>query len=262
MTRFRFLTILAIFAICISSCSTPSYFSPALSGNDIAYLPKPMGADSVKVKNYVSASIAGLTMPYSSGDITMGMLNFSRAHTLKNVNIAYGAFGFAGATNYDESFYDREHPVQAFSGKGVYGGGLRTSIGYYDYAGSAEFRILSWENALSFENGAYADFRKNLLTLGDPTVVTTEKTTLFTTGIASEIIWHSKRNTNNHYAFKLFYGGTPGLNKSFKEGFERYKTSGGTFNFSFFIKLNKLYGIMDASAAKGGTSRLSLGYSF
>ncbi|RYF24364.1 MAG: hypothetical protein EOO42_05920 [Flavobacteriales bacterium] len=262
MIRFLKSLTLALVIMFLHSCSAPSYFSPALSGNDFAYLPKPMGSDSVKVKNYISGSIAGLTMPYSSGDVTMGMLNFSRAHTLKNVNIAYGAFGFAGATNYDENFYDREHAVPAFSGKGVYGGGLRTSIGYYDYAGSAEFRILSWENALSFENGAYADFRKSLLTLGDPNIITTDKTTLFTTGIASEIIWHSKRNVNNHYAFKLFYGGTPGLNKSFKEGFERYKTSGGTFNISFFIILNKLYGIIDSGVAKGGTSRLSLGYSF
>lgn len=255
--------IILLFLVALySSCSTPSYYSPALSGNDIAYLPKPMESDSVTVKNYVSGSIAGLSLPYSSGDVTMGFLNFSRGHTFKNLNIAYGAFGFAGATNYDDDFYERDNPTPDFSGKSAYGGGLRTSIGYYDNAGNAEFRIINWESALSFENGAYADFRKRLLATGNPEIVTSGNTTLFTTGISSEIIWHGRRNLNNHYAFKLFYGGTPGLNKSFKEGFERYKTSGGTFNFTFFIKLKNLYGIIDSSAAKGGTSRLSLGYSF
>ena len=42
------LFIFSLMALFLSSCSTPSYFVPAASGNDIAYLPKPMESDSVK----------------------------------------------------------------------------------------------------------------------------------------------------------------------------------------------------------------------
>ena len=57
------LLLFSLSALFLSSCSTPSYFVPAVAGNDIAYLPKPMESDSVKTKNYISASIAGLSLP-------------------------------------------------------------------------------------------------------------------------------------------------------------------------------------------------------
>lgn len=252
---------IVIATLFLCSCSTPSYFIPAAAGNDISYLPKPMESDSVKVKNYISASLGGLLLPYSSGDVNMGFLNYSRAHTLKNINIAYGAFGFAGATNYDREFNNKENPIPEFDGKSVFGGGFRTSIGYYDNAGNAEFRILSWENALSFENGNYASFRKRMKDLNDPNVISSTKTTLFTTGGATEIIWHGKRNYNNHFAFRLFYGITPGLNSSLRSQYD-LDVNGGAFDFAFYFKLNKFFGIINTGVNKGGTSKLSLGYSF
>ncbi|RZL44651.1 MAG: hypothetical protein EOP00_19390 [Pedobacter sp.] len=254
------LSLFAIISLFLVSCSTPSYFVPAVAGNDVTYLPKPMGSDSINVKNYISGSIGGLILPYSSGDLTMGFLNFSRAHTSKNVNIAYGAFGFAGETNYDTE-YNKTNGIPEFDGKGIFGGGLRTSIGYYDNAGNAEFRILSWENALSFESGSYSDFRQKMRELNDPNIVSSKKTTLFTTGGATEIIWHGKKNINNHFAFRLFYGVTPGLNSSLKTQYN-LDVNGGAFDFAFYFKLNKFFGILNTGANKGGTSKLSLGYSF
>jgi len=251
---------LLLLVLFYSSCSTPSYFVPAIAGNDVSYLPKPMGSDSIKVKNYISGSIAGLILPYSTGDLTMGILNFSRAHTTKNLNIAYGAFGFAGETSYD-SEYGKKNSIPAFDGKGIFGGGLRTSIGYYDNAGNAEFRILSWENALSFESGSYADFRKEMKDSNNLDVISSAKTTFFTTGGATEIIWHSKRNYNNHFAFRLFYGITPGLNKSLKNQYNE-NIKGGAFDYAFYFKFNKLYGIINSGVNKGVSSKISLGYSF
>lgn len=245
----------------LSSCSTPSYFTPAASGNDVSYLPKPMESDSVKVKNYISGSIAGLSLPYGTGDINMGFLNFSRGHTLKNINIAYGAYGFAGVTDYDNTYTSKQNAIPEFDGKSVFGGGIRTSIGYYDNAGNAEFRILSWENALSFESGNYASFRKMMRNLNDPNIISSNKTTLFTTGGATEIIWHGKRNYNNHFAFRLFYGITPGLNSSLRTQYD-LDVNGGAFDFAFYFKLNKFYGIFNTGANKGLTGKLSLGYSF
>lgn len=261
MKKLTLPSLLVLTVLFISSCSTPSYFVPAIVGNDVSYLPKPMGSDSTKVKNYLSASLAGLDLPYGSGSIDMGFLNFSRAHTLKNINIAYGAYGFAGETSYD-SEYNKQNAITELDGKSVFGGGLRTSIGYYDNAGNAEFRILSWENALSFENGSYSTFRKKMKGLNDPDVISSTKTTLYTTGIASEIIWHTKSNYNNQFAIRLFYGFTPGLNKSLQNLSTTYTANGGSFSSSFYFKLNKLYGIIDIGASKGGTGKLSLGYSF
>jgi hypothetical protein len=203
-------------AVIISSCTSTSYFIPAVTANDITYLPKPMGSDSIKTRNYISGSLASLTLPYSTGDINMGFINFSRAHTTKNLNIAYGIFGFAGKTNYDSEYNQKRTPPE-FDGKGLIGGGLRSSIGYYDSDGQAEFRILSWENALSFESGAYADFRKRMNDLNDPTIVSSTKTIMYSTGGATEMIFHSKRNLNNHFAFRIFYGFTPGLSHSLKK---------------------------------------------
>jgi len=252
---------IALISLFISACSTPSYFLPAITGNDIAYLPKPMGSDSVKTKNYISASLAGLDLPYNTGSLGMGMVNYSRAHTTKNLNIAYGAFGYAGVTSYDEGFHEDTTP-RDFDGKSFAGGGIRTSIGYYDQAGNAEFRILSWENSLSFETGGYADFRKEMYALNDPDIVSSTKTTSFTTGAASEIIWHSKNNYNNHYAFRLFYGITPGLNSSLTNSNGTFKSKGAAIDLAFYVKLNKFYGIFNTGGQKGFASKLSLGYSF
>lgn len=256
------LSLFALVTLFLASCSTPSYFVPATAGNDISYLPKPMESDSVKSKNYVSGSIAGLSLPYGTGDINIGFLNFSRGYTFNNINIGYGAYGFAGSTSYDRNFYGNENKVEGFVGKGIFGGGLRSSIGYYDNAGNAEFRILSWENSLSFENGNYSKFRKEVYQLNDPDIITSGKTTLYTTGISTEIIWHPKKNINNHYAFRLFYGFTPGLNESFNRGIFEEKPKGGAFNSSFYFKISKFYGIFETGISRGASAKFSLGYSF
>jgi hypothetical protein len=102
--------------------------------------------------------------------------------------------------------------------------------------------------------------RKKLHSLGNPEILSSTKTILFTTGGATEIIWHSRRNFNNHYAFRMFYGTTPGLNKSLQNS--TYHPKGIAFDFSFYFKLNKLYGIVSSGANKGASSKLSLGYAF
>ena len=45
---------------------------------------------------------------------------------------------------------------------------------------------------LSFENGAYAQLRKNFINNKTENIITTGKTTLFTTGGSTEFIWHTK----------------------------------------------------------------------
>lgn len=259
MKRFQFASLLLL-AI-LQSCSSPSYFLPAVTGNDISYLPKPMEADSVKSKIYLSASIAGMTLPYSSGEVNFGMLNVSRGHTFKYLNFAYGAYGFVGNTS--DSYTNKgEKQIPEFDNKNLYGGGLRSSLGFYDTSGNTEFRLLSWENSLSFENGSYANFRKAYSIANNPDVISASKTVLYTTGGASEIIWHSKRNLKNQFAFRIFYGFTAGLTDNLKKSNVEASVSGRAIDFAFYVKLNKFYGIINTGGNKAFTSKLSLGYAF
>ena len=105
----------------LASCSTPSYYIPAAAGNDVSYLPKPMESDSIKVKNYISASVAGLEFPYATGSADLGFLNFSRGHTFKNINIAYGGYGFAGQARFGQA-YNETNPAPKIDDKGIFGG--------------------------------------------------------------------------------------------------------------------------------------------
>ena len=251
--------LLVLFCLAIYSCNTPSYFLPASLGNDITYLPKPMHSDSIKVKNYVSASYADLELPYATGQLGMGFLNFHRSHTTKSLNIAYGAFGFAGNTYYDKTY--NSETTSDFKDKSFWGGGLRSSISFYDISGSTEFRLLGWENALSFENGNYADFRKAVKGFNTDTVSST-LTTLYTTGISSEIIFHARRNLKNQFGFRLFYGFTPGLRKSLANDLASFSNKGAAIDFSFYFKLRNVYGIYSAGGNKGYSTKLTLGYAF
>ncbi len=251
---------IAFISLSIVSCNTPSYFLPAVVGNDVAYLPKPMHSDSIKVKNYLSASYAGLSLPYGTGELNMGFLNFHRSHTTKNLNIAYGAFGFAGKTFYDEMYNTKTSGD--FKGKTFLGGGLRSSISFYDIAGRTEFRMLGWENVLSFENGSYADFRKSVKAVKSADTIASTLTTIYTTGISSEIIFHSKRNPNNQFGFRLFYGFSPGLRNSLQNDLSTLVGKGAAIDLSYYFKTRSIYAILNVGGNKGYSSKFTLGYAF
>ena len=223
-------------------------------------MPKPMGADSIKSKTYVSGSFAGLTLPYSTGQINMGLLNISRAHTFKHLNISYGAFGAVGETRYNNQF-KKPNTIAVNSYRGFTAGGLRTSIGFYDTMGKKlEFRVVSWENSLSFENGAYSSLRKELIALNDPDIITSAKTTLFSTGWATELIWHAKGNPDTQIAIRLFAGFTPGLKKSFNT--KETEDLGGVMNWSLYFKSKRIFSNFDIGGSNGLAGKITLGYAF
>ncbi|MES2652649.1 MAG: hypothetical protein V4663_12975 [Bacteroidota bacterium] len=249
-----------IISLILSACNTPSYFLPAAVGNDIAYMAKPMHSDSVKAKNHISASYADLSLPYGTGELNMGFLNFHRSHTTKNLNIAYGAFGFAGKTYLDHTYNTKT--TRDFKGKTFLGGGLRSSISFYDVSGSTEFRMLGWENALSFENGSYSDFRKAVKSANSVDTISSTLTTIYTTGISSEIIFHAKRNLSNQFGFRLFYGFSPGLRKSLMNDLKVREHNGAAFDFSFYFKTRNIFGVYSTGGNKGYANKLTLGYAF
>jgi hypothetical protein len=259
--------IICFFCFIITGCgisapnSLPVYYTPAIIGNDISYLPKPMGSDSVKTQNYFSASFAGSTLPDDVGDLTMGQINYHRSHTFKNINLAYGAFGFFGGTSESGYVTSSRTLSKDFDGSGFYGAGLRTSLGVFETSGNTEFRILNWENTLSFEGGSYASLREKLRKDSEPLSVGSDKTSLLTTGASTEIIWRGSRNTDRNYGFRLFLGSTFGLKNNIN--YTENKLNGMATDFSFFIKIRHAYGTFSSGTnLQQYGSKITVGYAF
>lgn len=249
----------------LSSCGSinsnlPVFYTPAATSNHISYLPKPMMSDSVKVKNYISGSFSNNSLPYETGEMLMGFINYNRSHVFKNINLSYGGFAYFGGTSrgYDSSsrIIDEE-----FYGKGFHGLGLRTSIGFSEQSGNTEFRILNWENSLVFEGGAYSSLLKKLRSKNDPLTIAPDNTTLYTTGGSTEVIWYGKKNRDRQYGFRLFLGASIGLQKSLNYTDE--KISGMASDFSFFFKIRNAYAILSSGTnVMNNSGKITLGYSF
>lgn len=242
-----------------TSCNTVSYFTPAAVGTNIAYLPKPMASDSIKFQLYASGSIAGNSFPYGRGSSNIGYLNVSGANTFKNFNVGYGVFGGLGEVKYDNQ-YGRLNTVYTPGYRMLNLFGLRSSVGLHIPSGRTDFRILNLESALSFEGGAYQAFRKKLYDRNEPDILSSNRTTLFSKGISSEIIWHAKSTMANQFGIRLFLGSSGALQDSYNQYDENL--GGAILNYSFFFKVNHIFGIVDFGASNGASGRLSLGYSF
>ncbi|RDC57744.1 hypothetical protein DU508_01945 [Pedobacter chinensis] len=261
--NYQLLMLLAI--ALLTSCSgvvnnLPVFYTPAATSNHVSYLPKPMMSDSVKAKNYISGSFANNTLPYETGDMAMGFVNYNRSQIINNINFSYGGFAYFGGTS--SGYENSQRKIrEEFYEKGFHGLGLRTSIGFAERSGNTEFRILNWENAFVYEGGSYASFRKGLRDQADPLSVSSNKTTLFTTGGSTEIIWHGRRNTDRQYGFRLFLGSTIGLQRNVNYTTE--KISGIASDFSFFLKIRNAYGVLGSGTnLMNNSGKITVGYSF
>ncbi len=261
------LSLLAIVAgaILLQSCGSainnlPVFYTPAAVSNDVSYMPKPMMSDSVKVKNYISGSFSNSVLPYETAEMLTGFVNYNRSHVLKNLNFSYGGFAYFGGTSRGYENSTRKVSEEYYE-KGFHGFGLRTSVGFAEQSGNTEFRILNWENSLSFEGGSYAEFRKNVRSKADPLAIAANQTTLFTTGGSTEIIWYGKKNRDRQYGFRLFLGTTVGLQRNINYTSE--KINGLASDFSFYLKIRNAYGILSSGANKlSNSGKITLGYAF
>lgn len=269
-TKINALLFSLLLIILSSSCRT--YLSPALPGNNMGYLPRPMEADSVKSLTHASASFAGASSP-GNGSISfeLGMLNINRAHTFKGFNIAYGVFGYMGSAEntYPDNVNDTKSDYPPAFNKTMYGFGLRTSIGLHSMSanGNTDFRFINWENSLSAESGAYADFREEIYSgkVYNYAGVSNRKR-FWTTGLSTEVIFRGRSNHDIRHAFRLFIGGTPGLANSFKYGdladINKIIKGSGAWNLSYFLNVKKITLSLEIAENINLASKISLGYKF
>lgn len=259
-------------ALGFSSCSR-SYLSPAISGNNMSYMAKPMADDDKPIQTYITGSYIGSSSPENAVNFEMGMLNLHRAHTYKSFNFAYGIFGYLGEAHHQIisiSNLDNSVVYTPSFNKSVGGIGVKTSIGYQvlSSSGNTNFRLINWENSISREMGNYADFRKQIYGAGNYTnSYISKKIDVWTTGLSSEIIFHG-RNKNIQHSFRVFLGTTPGLIKSFdgkmSNGIlEDYKGNESLAqSFNYYLKVNHFSFSYELSANLNSSNKLSLGYSF
>lgn len=251
----------------ISSCTT--YYTPAIVGNNMGYMAKPMVGDEQHTKNYVTGSFVAAAPPDNSINFRMGMLNIHRSHTFKTFNVAYGAFGYLGIADHitPTSTTDPNY-LNSFK-ENVSGVGVKTSIGLHSASknGNTDFRFINWENSINHESGNYATLRKQLhnqhLNKYD---YVSNLTTVWTTGLSSEIIFRSRRNNDTKHAFRLFFGFTPGLEKSFDNmndsGKDNFVIDSQAFAFNYYFQFKKFSFTYEIGNNINLSNKLSLGYSF
>jgi len=269
-TKINALVVSLFFLATLSSCTT--YLTPAILGNNMGYLPKAMGADSIKTLTHVSASLAGSISPDADVNFTLGMANLSRSHTFKTANISYGIFGYAGTSTYkranDNTANQSNDYLPSFR-KSINGVGFRLSTGLHHTSanGNTDFRFINFENALSFEGGAYTKFRQEVYDSKLPDyVAVTNRKVLWTTGLSTEVIWRSSNDHDIRHTFRLFIGGTPNFVDSFRSGTNAandiYGRNSAGWVFSYFLNINRFSLSYELADNVNYAQKISFGYSF
>jgi len=242
------IAILSISAIAfLSSCS--QVYRPALFHQDIVYMPKPASFDKESTANYVSAGLNVHSNNNMNDAIISGQLNLSRAHTFKNFNVAYGAFGSLG--DYQNGSSDKS-AANYFNSKYFGAVGGRFSANFYVHQDRADIRFIGVEAAYSREFGDYADFRKMLVMQpGDRVDARTE---LVSVGLTSEVLFHGKNNTAVQHGIRGFLGTTFGYNPINEEIYDNDTATQRMFRniypkASYFINYNQYFGTIEVGSA-------------
>lgn len=268
MKKIHFL-LLILFGISFFSCT--SYLTPNMTGdNNISYLPRPLNVEEKKSKIYVSGDYV-----YSASDgyleMKSGIVNASKGHTLKNINFAYGVFGFFGNASYqDTTASGRSSKTIENFNKSFYGFGLRSTVGLHYNKNDFTFRYINWENAFSTELGNYAEYRKFIYDLqrsnGKETVYVSKQTILFTTGLSSEVVWNNVfDDDNSQFGFRAFFGITPNLRNNFKQVNNQTTNPIGdkiAVNVSTFIKVKRIFSNIQLGSEINTSLKFCLGYTF
>lgn len=253
-----------LFAIIMLLCSACSkhFYAPALYNNDISYQPKPASFDSAKSATYISGGFGANQAVSASDVISFGEINLSEGHVFNNVNLAYGAFGFAGAISNSDHNNENNQPY-SFGSKGFWGAGGRASINLYKAMGNVNFRYLGVEGAYSYEDGDFAAYRRLVHDVSG--FHSTTRVEMVTLGGTSEILWHNALALDRKYAFRLFVGKTLGDYSYLDNSDNDFVSLNGVYvNVSYFMQVSHFWGAAELTRgiAPVTSIRLKLGYSF
>lgn len=257
-------------------CSCTRYITPPSTGpTNIGYIPRPMFNDSVSSKIYAAAGYSTNTSKDGHLNFYMGNLEINRGHTYRNINFGYGLFANLGKAIYrDTTKIDKssnEYLLPQFK-KSFNNIGLRTTIGYQIVSDNERinFRIINWENAISFENGSYSKYRNELynssINSSSYNVYVNNLTKLYSTGFSTEIIKNDAFGIKDlKSSIRLYAGGTFNLGKRFKNitnSNSDRKIYGGNTNLSYFLSYKQFYGSIQLGADINLGAKFLLGYTF
>lgn len=256
MMRLKLLLVLCFPLLLLNACS--HVYAPALYHQDIAYQPKPTSFDTKKTATYISAGLNNYASVNYSDFLTSGQVNLSVGHAFDNFNVAYGAFGVLGDYQYSGSKSD----INYFNDKFFGAVGGRFSANAFVTSGNADIRFIGVEMAYSHEFGDYASYRQELIRRGgyfvDP------RTDLYTIGLTTEVIFHSRNNIGFQHGIRGFLGTTLGHNDLNDTYYYNDQTLGDKFfrNFfpkaSYFITFKNYFG----TAEIGNNLFIRFGYKF
>ncbi len=239
-----------LFCLLLCACSQRIYVPPLLN-NDISYQFKPMSSDSAKKSSYISGTlILGYAAAGIDDRLTIGQLNYSRALTFKNFNIAYGAYGFGGA--YDNNTYITSNSYY-FSSKSFLGLGARFSANYFTTSGNTDERFIGVEISYSKEFGDFLGYRRTIK--NQPDFKSDDQSNLFTMGLTNEIITHNSNHSSLQYGARIFYGHT--FNPTDLNNYNLFGVINSIY-ISYFAKFGNFCGVIDI----GPSSQFTLGYKF
>ena len=257
--KVHYFLILLFLSSCDVSRIYPKYYDPALLHIDISYQPKPMAVDSLKEAKYVSAGInqkeiSNRTKSYDL--VSMIQSDLSRAHTFNGVNISYGIFGMAG---YVENGLINKGEPYYYDKKSFLAVGARGAVNTYFTRGNVDYRIIGAEFSYNKEYGDFATFRKTIY--DELYYYSLHNTELFTAGLTSEVILHSRKKISSQLGARLFVGQsfniTTYLGPIIGEGTRRPNVN--SVQLSFFGQLNRFHGVLE-TVSSGGQVRV--GYRF
>jgi hypothetical protein len=242
MTCKNYLFIASIVLMLLTSCT--HYYYPAQMNNNIAYRPKPLSTDTAKTSNYVSGGfVTGFSSNAEFDSYTYGIIDLGRAHTLKWMNIYYGAYALTGSY-YNAQLNDSD--PNHFHSKDFSNLGGCFSVDFFTHSGHADIRFLGAEVTYSHEYGAYANFRKAVSNQPDYYVDT--RTDLTTIALTSEVAWRGLRDPNIEYAIRGYVSLTPGhtvagyFDNSYSQNNKRSNVSGGG---AFYFQYHRLFAILE-----------------
>lgn len=265
--------ILSCCLIFLSSCV--SYITPAIGGNtSINYIPRPAYNDTLKSQIFGYGGF--ITQGPIDGHLSMtaGILNFGRGHSSKYLNFGYSGFGIIGRASFKDStslgLGTTTAPIGNFD-KSFFGGGFRTTIGFQMVTNNKKFnfRILNWENAISFEGGSYQSYRKTIYEQpfdgGKQVIYVSNRNIVFTTGLSAEILWNQAfRDPDVQIGYRVFSGYSPKISESFKalNRSNKSEANSTSANFALFIKAKKFFYLSEFGIDNNYGLKFSLGYTF